>query len=327
MLVAHDLHPGHLVAGVHPGVADPAAFALAHLLYEVLAVEVHRVQDVFPLHGGVDHQVAGVVQAEDVAGLPHLLPLDLLLELGEGAPLEIDVLVGLLQVPPRGDDPVPLLEVTVGHHLLAQLLVAQRRVLPGVDDVEHLARLGAYSLLAHLPDEVAPGLVLLVEDVDPFLGDMDLELAVAGHGVDVTGLPDVHLGQGVVRLASGGGHIDAAASVLALLRLNHVVGELGHRGQVLLEDLLLVLLVDLELLVVRVQEVDREAGHVLQVVLTGLGDAEVGLFGGDVADHTPHDEDGDDHQREHQDHHLPAQLQVAYESEQVSLHAVAPKAP
>jgi ABC-type nickel/cobalt efflux system permease component RcnA len=83
---------------------------------------------------------------------------------------------------------------------------------------------------------------------------------------------------------------------------------------------LLVLFVDLKLLVVGIEEVDGEAGHVRKVVLAGLGDPAVGLLGGDVADNPADHHDRHRYQREHEHQHLPAQLQIVHEGEEVAVH-------
>jgi hypothetical protein len=63
--------------------------------------------------------------------------------------------------------------------------------------------------------------------------------------------------------------------VLPLLGLHEAVGQVREGRQLLVDALLLVLLVDLELLIVGVEEVDREVRQVLQVVLARLGDPAV----------------------------------------------------
>jgi hypothetical protein len=83
---------------------------------------------------------------------------------------------------------------------------------------------------------------------------------------------------------------------------------------------LLVLLVDLKLQVVGVKQIPGKAGHMLQVVLAGLGDPKIRLTIGDIADDAADDEDRNDHQRQHHHQHLPTQLEIIYGTDDESVH-------
>jgi hypothetical protein len=136
----------------------------------------------------VDGQCAAPGHGVNIAGRSHGFGQDIFLEILQGLFFKSHVFVGFFQIAARRDDPVPRLEVQVSHDLVAGAGFAQQRIAPGIDDVEHLARFGGDGAFGHFPDEAAALLVLGVVDVLAFLGDVNGQVALRGHGVEVAGI-------------------------------------------------------------------------------------------------------------------------------------------
>ncbi len=151
---------------------------------------------------------------------------------------------------------------------------------------------------------------------------MHLQVAPAGHGINVAGLTHVDFFECCAGLAFGGGKVKASLAVLAMFAFNQVVGKIGQGRQLAVEGAQFVLPIHLELLVMGVQQVNGKGGHVLQIVLAGLRHPQIGLTIGDVADNTGNDNDRNDHQRQDEGKQLPAQFQAVQQGTHGDLDSV-----
>jgi hypothetical protein len=69
-----------------------------------------------------------------------------------------------------------------------------------------------------------------------------------------------------------------------------------------------------------IEHIDGEGGQVVEIVHAGLSDAEMGLTVGDPTDYSAHYEKWNQYQRQDDDGHLPADLEIVDELEEVSAH-------
>ena len=157
-------------------------------------------------------------------------------------------------------------------------------------------------------------------DVFTLPGNVNRQVAFAGHGVDVAGLSNLNPLQGTASRLFGTFDVNLTVAELFILGLDHAVGEIGQAGQLLFGGGLLVFTVNLELLIVGIEQVDGEGGQMVEIVHAGLGDAEVCLTVCDPTDHRTHHEKRDQYQWQDDDSHLPADFEVVDEFEKMTAH-------
>ena len=244
----------------------------------------------------MDCQFAARGHGVNIAGHADRLVEDIFLEFLQGFFFKSYILIGLFQITACCNDPIPGLEVPISHNLVSRLSFPQAFITPGIDDVKHFARFCGDRFLAHLPDKIAPLLILSVKNIFAFLSDVDGQVAFGGHGIEIAGFAYANvlerLSDFLLRLRQG----VLTARILLLLNCDEAVGKLRQGSQIVVNGPPLVFLVHLKLLIVRVQEVQGELGHVLQIGAGSLRNAHIRLLLGDIADDHAHAE----HRQQHQ---------------------------
>ena len=163
--------------------------------------------------------------------------------------------------------------------------------------------------------------VLLSIDVLTFPGYVHGQVPFAGHGINIPGFTNLDSFQCAACCVHGTVEVDLPFAVEIVLGFDHVVGEVGQARQFILGRKLPVFLVGQELLVVRIKEVYGESSKVVEIVLAGLGDAEIRLLVGDPAYHRADHNNRDQYQWQNDNGHFPADSQIVDEFKQMEAHS------